>query len=86
MKDLVVYKNEIKSNFSIPTCDILAFTSPLNVKAYFQKYALQPKQKVIAIGKTTQKALQTLGIKNIVVAQQPSETGLAQSIIKLLEI
>ena len=86
VKDLVVYKNEIKNNITIPTCDVLVFTSPLNTQAYFQKYTLLPEQKVIAIGKTTQKALQVLGIKNGIVAEQSSEIGLAQSIIKLQKI
>ena len=37
--DLVVYQNQSKSHFSLPECEYLVFTSPLNVKAYFNKYS-----------------------------------------------
>jgi|GEM_PF-24916 len=82
--DLVVYENEIKSNLSIPFCEILTFTSPLNAQAYFQKYPINPKQKVIAIGKTTYKALKKLGLKHIILANQPSEKGMATAVKNVL--
>ena len=79
--DLVVYENKIKPSFSIPYCDILVFTSPLNTQAYFQKYTINSKQKIIAIGKTTETALEKIGIQHIIVAKQPSEKGLATAVI-----
>ncbi len=82
--DLIIYENEIKSNFSIPFCAILVFTSPLNAKAYFQKYPINAKQKVIAIGTTTQQALQKLGIKNSRLATKPSEQALATAVTQTL--
>lgn len=84
ISDLIVYKNDIKITFSIPYCDILVFTSPLNAMAYFQKYPLNPKQKIIAIGKTTQKALQKLGIANSITAAKPSEQALATTVAQAL--
>ena len=78
--DLVVYENAIKPSFSIPYCDILVFTSPLNVHAYFQKYPIQTKQKIIAIGKTTETTLKKLGLLNVIIAPQPSEKGLAEAV------
>lgn len=84
VNDLVVYENEVKANFTIPYCDILVFTSPLNATAYFQKYALNAKQKIIAIGKTTEKTLQQLGIKNSIIATKPSEQALANAVTQVL--
>jgi len=82
--ELAVYKNTPKKKFDIPSCEILCFTSPLNAKAYFSKYALQKKQKVISIGKTTANALTELGIKKVVLADNPSEIGLAEKVIELM--
>ena len=61
--NLKVYKNEAKQAFEIPESDLLVFTSPMNVRAYFSKYALQYNQTVVAIGKSTAFALEQAGIK-----------------------
>lgn len=82
--DLVTYKNEPKPNFHIPFCDILVFTSPLNATTYFHKYSFNPKQKIVAIGKTTQQTLQKLGLKNIIVADKPSEQALVATVTQAL--
>ena len=82
--DLVVYENEVKSNLSIPFCEILVFTSPLNAQAYLQKYSINPKQKVIAIGKTTHKALLEIGLKNVIVASEPTEKRMAAAVVQVL--
>ena len=53
------------------------------MQAYFKKYALQIQQKVVAIGKTTQKALNKLGITDVLVAEKPSETALVEAVLRL---
>jgi len=73
---LVVYENNIKSDFEIPKVDCLIFTSPLNAKAYYQKYPINNNQKVLAIGPTTAKALRKIGLEKILVAKEPSEKAL----------
>lgn len=78
LKELVVYDNQIKPNYEIPYCDILVFTSPLNVKAYYEKYPINVSQKVITIGNTTAKAVQELGINEVVIANKPTETEMAK--------
>ncbi len=75
--NLIVYDNVIKSEISLPHFDILVFTSPLNVQAYFSKYDLKQGQRVIAIGGTTQTQLKKLGVKCIV-SLEPSEKGLVE--------
>ena len=75
--DLIVYDNEIRSDFEFDNSfDYLVFTSPLNVQAFFEKYDLKANQQLIAIGDTTNKALQELGFKDIKVATTPSEEAL----------
>ncbi len=78
--DIVVYDNQPRTDIELPTCDWLVFTSPLNAVAYFSKYELQKGQEIIAIGKTTATTLQQLGVSNVMIAEEPSEMALAQTI------
>ena len=83
-QSLVVYNNCPKTTLDIPPCDILVFTSPLNVQAYYQQYSIQKQQKVIAIGQTTAKALTELGLTTYTIAPAPHERALAHSCLALL--
>lgn len=74
---LPVYNNKPLVQFDIPVCDLLVFTSPMNVQTYFGKYEWQPHQKIIAIGKTTGEALTTLGITDYKLPYAPDEVSLA---------
>jgi len=74
--DLVVYDNQIKADITVPDCDILLLTSPINVKAWQQNHAFRPEeQTIVAIGKTTGEALSKLGVTPRI-APEPSEEGL----------
>ena len=64
-KNLIVYKNEKKQNIKLKEYDVVAFTSPMNVDAYFENMNSPNKQKFIVIGESTAKALLQLGIKCI---------------------
>lgn len=75
---LVVYDNQVRANFSLPSCDVLVFTSPLNAQAFFDKYPYQSEQKVVAIGHTTGRALKKMGIRKIAIAKKASEQALAE--------
>lgn len=79
--DLVIYENNPKTEFEIPTTDILVFTSPVNAQTYFGKYPLLSSQKVLAIGYTTAKALSNLGIPKVYIAKEPSEKALVELIL-----
>ena len=76
--DLVVYDNEPLSTFTVPVCDVLIFTSPLNAITYFKHYELIDHQKVIAIGKTTRETLSKLGIRDVEIPDSPSEAAMVQ--------
>ncbi len=82
-RELIVYQNEIRSDFNLPHFDILVFTSPMNAQAYFSKYQLQPDQHVIAIGKTTQSTLEELGV-SCLVSESPDEVGLVNCCLSVV--
>lgn len=80
-KNLIVYKNELKQRISIPDCDTLVFTSPMNVKAYFKKREKAAHQKIYAIGRTTAKTLVSMGLEDFKVSEEPSEEALVRAIL-----
>ena len=80
--DLIVYNNVLSKSIKKRSENFLAFTSPLNAKAYFQHFQPENFQHIIAIGTTTAKALTELGINDFTIAEQPSERGLAEAILK----
>ncbi len=82
--DLIVYQNEMLDNFSIPKVNYLVFTSPMNAKAYFRRYAWAG-EGVVAIGETTAAALKELVDTKIFIANQPSEESLAEAIIQFVK-
>lgn len=75
-KTLVVYRNSPIANFDIPVCDILLFTSPANAQNYYRHYPILPEQKVIAIGPTTARALNDLGVSDYVLSHSSHEISL----------
>ncbi|MFK7807127.1 MAG: uroporphyrinogen-III synthase [Saprospiraceae bacterium] len=72
MRSFVAYDNEPMTKFTIPQCHYLLFTSPLNAKAYYQKYKVKQWQRVYAIGDTTARALFRLKVKNVKKPSSPS--------------
>jgi len=81
---VISYQNEIKVDFKLPPIDILVFTSPLNVMAYFNQYAYRSTQKIISIGRVTAKALNALGITTLTIAAAPNELELATACLKFI--
>lgn len=67
---------EISQNFNV-----LIFTSPSNVEAYFEKNTIHPHQKVIAMGESTGKALEKLKFKNYTMPKSFDDLGLFQSVL-----
>ena len=70
--DLVVYENKAKKDFELPMTDVLLFTSPLNVEAFFLKYPLPTRSKIMAIGLTTAKTLFEKGADKVYIPSSPS--------------
>lgn len=82
--DLVVYQNTVDEKAPRPAADVLVFTSPLNVRAYFDRRQPAKKTKIIAIGHTTAAALRDLGAEEAAIASEPSEEGLARAVLSVV--
>jgi uroporphyrinogen-III synthase len=80
-RDLIVYKNVPKKNIRLPNCDLLVFTSPMNVLTYFKNKPLFDDQSVFAIGRTTAKTLVSIGIEEFLIAEEPSEAALVKAVL-----
>jgi uroporphyrinogen-III synthase len=76
VSDLIVYSTDEQLDFEDPKADVLIFTSPSNARAYFNKIAWQPHQKIIVMGPTTGKQLLDLGVKNFLTPKLTGELGL----------
>ncbi len=81
--ELIVYRNEARTDRPPPPAEVLVFTSPLNAQAFFAIKPPGPDQRIIAIGRTTAAALQELGAREVAIAEAPNETALAQQVLAL---
>lgn len=61
---------------------VLIFTSPSNVEAYFKEHLLDPGQKIISIGTSTGKKFEEMGIP-YVMPFSPDEIGLSEAVFGL---
>ncbi len=82
--DFPTYETIEKVEFDIPFCEVLVFTSPSSVRAYFSKYSLQEKQGVVAIGITTGKELELFGVKNYNMPKITGELGLVDAALQIM--
>lgn len=77
--DLPIYETVIEDNVASSAAELLIFTSPSNVDAYFVDNLLEPGQKVMAIGDSTGKKFDQMGISYIL-PYSPDEVGLAEAV------
>ncbi|RYU90673.1 hydroxymethylbilane synthase [Mucilaginibacter terrigena] len=77
--DLPVYETVLEEDVEPSGADVMVFTSPSNVEAYFAGNLLEPGQKVIAIGKSTGKKFDEMGVK-YTLPFSPDEVGLAEAV------
>lgn len=80
LTDLVVYETVKKENAKLPDAEILVFTSPSNVESFFEKTKISATQKVVAIGKSTEKKLAEHGVENCLLPASFDEVGLAEAV------
>jgi hydroxymethylbilane synthase len=80
--DLAVYETVLEDEIEGSGADVLVFTSPSNVDAYFAENLLDPYQKVIAIGRSTGKKFDEMGVK-YTLPFSPDEVGLAEAVFGL---
>jgi len=77
--DLPIYETVLEESVEGSGAEILVFTSPSNVEAYFNDNLLEPGQKVIAIGKSTGRKFDEMGTK-YTLPFSPDEVGLAEAV------
>jgi len=80
--DLPVYETVMDEDIMKTLAEVLIFTSPSNVEAYFTDNLMEPGQKVICIGKSTGKKFDELGVK-YTLPYSPDEIGLAEAVFGL---
>jgi len=69
---------EVASDF-----EVVIFTSPSNVEAYFEKNTWHPHQQAIAMGEATGKALEKVKIKKYTTPKSFDDLGLLQAVLGL---
>jgi len=77
---LIIYNNTKIKFLDLPDCEILIFTSPLNVESYCDHYSLDNKI-LFAIGETTANKIKKHTDQNVIYCSEPSE----QSLYKLVD-
>jgi hydroxymethylbilane synthase len=80
--DLPVYETEMDENCDPSAAEVLVFTSPSNVDAYFTNNLLEPGQQVICIGKSTGKKFDQMNV-TYTLPYSPDEIGLAEAVFGL---
>lgn len=80
--DMPIYETVIEEEVDKSNADVLIFTSPSNVEAYFRENLVDPGQKIICIGNSTASAIAEMGLK-YTLPYSPDEIGLAEAIFGL---
>jgi hydroxymethylbilane synthase len=80
--DMPFYETVLQENVGKTNAEVLIFTSPSNVDAYFQENLIDPGQKIICIGHSTAKAIEAMGL-NYTLPFTPDEIGLSEAIFGL---
>jgi hydroxymethylbilane synthase len=79
---LPVYDNQAIEAVDAVDADILVFTSPMNVRAYFGRHELKAHQQLVAIGFSTEEAIRSLGYA-CAVSYDPMPWSLADRVMHL---
>ncbi|EFK59462.1 hydroxymethylbilane synthase [Sphingobacterium spiritivorum] len=80
--DMPVYETVLDENVASTTAEVLIFTSPSNVEAYFIDNLIEPGQQIISIGKSTGAKIAEMGLP-YVTPYSPDEIGLTEAVFGL---
>lgn len=80
--DMPVYETVLEEDVAASAADVLIFTSPSNVEAYFNDNLIEPGQQIISIGKSTGAKIEEMGLP-YVTPYSPDEIGLAEAVFGL---
>lgn len=77
--DMPIYETVLEENINKTNAEVLIFTSPSNVAAYFRDNLVDPGQHIISIGHSTAKAIDDMGL-SYTLPFTPDEIGLSEAI------
>lgn len=80
--DVPIYQTELDTEPAATEAEVLIFTSPSNIKAYFSAHKLTDNQRVICIGHASGREMEALG-HTYVLPATPDEIGLAEAVFGL---
>ncbi|MFD2553448.1 hydroxymethylbilane synthase [Sphingobacterium tabacisoli] len=80
--DMPIYETVLEEEVDKSNAEVLVFTSPSNVQAYFKENLADPGQKIICIGYSTAQAIEEMGLP-YTLPFSPDEMGLAEAIFGL---
>lgn len=80
--DMPIYETVLEENVDKSNAEVLIFTSPSNVAAYFKENLADPDQHIICIGYSTAKVIEEMGLK-YTLPFSPDEMGLSEAIFGL---
>lgn len=84
IQSIVAYTNTPKISIDIGPTDLLIFTSPLNAKIYLNQYPDRSKNKMIAIGPSTQDLIKSLTGQTAIIPNHSHENDLYGLVLDML--
>ena len=78
--DLIVYETIKKNDGQMPEADMIVFTSPSNVEAWFERFRVESNHKVIAMGDATANALRQFGVMKLTKPDAFDDSGIVRSV------
>ena len=80
--DMPIYETVLEEHVDKTNAEVVIFTSPSNVNAYFQENLIDPDQQIICIGYSTAKVIEAMGLP-YTLPFTPDEIGLSEAIFGL---
>jgi hydroxymethylbilane synthase len=79
--NLTVYETLSRPVSDLPACDVMVFTSPSNVEAFFTGNKISKTQRVVAMGHATGSALKDKGVVSFVTPGSFDDAGLVRAVM-----
>lgn len=81
--DINVYETIEHNHTKLPDADMLIFTSPSNVNAFFKSNKIETHHKVIAMGGATEAELRKHGVRKCTLPNSFDDLGILQAVYKI---
>ena len=82
ISDLTVYENLPRGDVNIPPCDVYVFTSPMDVRNYFDRFLFPNGKVVFSVGPSTTHSLKIYGLTEVLQVESSNELELARAVLK----